>query len=74
MLPIRRPVADVYHSIAPPGMRVEYGVGRATVALLWLSALLGTAAGSFVWGALADLYGRRASILLSSVMFSVPAD
>ncbi|HUE10446.1 MAG TPA: MFS transporter [Steroidobacteraceae bacterium] len=52
-----------------PGMRVEYGVDRATVALLPLSALIGTAAGSFVWGALADLYGRRASILLSSVMF-----
>ena len=52
-----------------PGMRVEYGVDYATVALLPLSALIGTAAGSFVWGALADLYGRRASILLSSVMF-----
>jgi putative MFS transporter len=52
-----------------PGMRVEYGVGRATVALLPFSALIGTAVGSFVWGALADLYGRRASILLSSVMF-----
>jgi putative MFS transporter len=52
-----------------PGMRVEYGVDRATVALLPLSALIGTAAGSFIWGALADLYGRRASILLSSVMF-----
>src|ERR1035438_9941832 len=52
-----------------PGMRVEYGVDRATVALLPLSALIGTAVGSFVWGALADLYGRRASILLSSVMF-----
>ena len=52
-----------------PGMRAEYGVDRATVALLPLSALTGTAVGSFVWGALADLYGRRASILLSSVMF-----
>ncbi len=52
-----------------PGMRVEYAVDHATVALLPLSALIGTAAGSFVWGALADLYGRRASILLSSVMF-----
>lgn len=52
-----------------PGMRVEYAVNRATVALLPLSALIGTAAGSFIWGALADLYGRRASILLSSVMF-----
>jgi MFS transporter, putative metabolite:H+ symporter len=52
-----------------PGMRVEYGIDRATVALLPLSALIGTAVGSFVWGALADIYGRRASILLSSVMF-----
>jgi len=52
-----------------PGMRMEYGIGKATVALLPFSALVGTATGSFVWGALADLYGRRASILLSSVMF-----
>src|SRR3984893_6219794 len=52
-----------------PGMRVEYAVNHATVALLRRSALIGTAAGAFVWGALADLYGRRASILLSSVMF-----
>jgi putative MFS transporter len=52
-----------------PGMRIEYGVDSATVALLPLSALIGTASGSFIWGALADFYGRRASILLSSVMF-----
>ncbi len=52
-----------------PGMRVEYGIGGTTVALLPLSALIGTAVGSFAWGALADVYGRRASILLSSVMF-----
>lgn len=52
-----------------PGMRTEYGVSAATVALLPFSALVGTAVGSFVWGTLADYYGRRASILLSSVMF-----
>ncbi len=52
-----------------PGMRLEYGVDAATVALLPFSALIGTVLGSFVWGALADLYGRRAAILLSSVMF-----
>src|SRR6202171_5733479 len=104
LLPIRRPDAGIYHSIAPPedapltaahwklmgvlavalvidimkpaslgfvtpGMRVEYGVDVATVALLPLSALTGTALGSFVWGALADIYGRRAALLLSSVMF-----
>jgi putative MFS transporter len=52
-----------------PGMRLEYGLDRAAVALLPFSALCGTVAGSFIWGLLADLYGRRASILLSSVMF-----
>ena len=52
-----------------PGARAEYGIGRATVALLPLVALIGTVVGSFVWGVLADTYGRRASILLSSVMF-----
>lgn len=52
-----------------PGMRVEYGIDKATVALLPFSALVGTAAGSFVWGTLADIYGRRATILLSAVMF-----
>ncbi|HEX7061006.1 MAG TPA: MFS transporter [Woeseiaceae bacterium] len=52
-----------------PGMRAEYGVGDVTVAWLPFSALFGTALGSFLWGWLADIYGRRASILLSSVMF-----
>jgi putative MFS transporter len=52
-----------------PGMRTEYGITGATVALLPFCALAGTVAGSFIWGVLADLYGRRASILLSSVMF-----
>jgi putative MFS transporter len=52
-----------------PGMRVEYGITPAGVALLPLSALTGATVGSFVWGALADQYGRRATILLSGVMF-----
>lgn len=52
-----------------PGMRIEYGVDAAMVAWLPLAALVGTAVGSFIWGALADVYGRRATILLSSVMF-----
>ncbi len=52
-----------------PGMRSEYGVGQAMVALLPFCALVGTTVGSFIWGALADLYGRRATILLSAVMF-----
>lgn len=52
-----------------PGMRVEYGLSDAMVALLPFAALSGTVVGSFAWGWLADIYGRRASILLSSVMF-----
>jgi putative MFS transporter len=52
-----------------PGMRAEYMIGPSTVALLPFAALCGTAVGSFVWGALADIYGRRATILLSAVMF-----
>ncbi len=52
-----------------PGMVEEYGVGRQMVAWLPLSALTGTVIGSFLWGWLADVYGRRAAILLSSVVF-----
>jgi putative MFS transporter len=33
------------------------------------SALAGTVIGSFIWGVLADIYGRKATILLSAVMF-----
>src|SRR5579863_8568607 len=52
-----------------PGMKAEYHIGGATVAWLPFAALAGTVAGSVVWGVLADVYGRRASIVLSSVMF-----
>ncbi|MDE1987511.1 MAG: MFS transporter [Alphaproteobacteria bacterium] len=52
-----------------PGMQAEYMISPTTVAILPFSALLGTALGSFIWGALADLYGRRATLLLSAVMF-----
>jgi len=52
-----------------PGMRVEYGLSAAHVAVLPFAALSGCTLGSFLWGALADRYGRRATILLSAVMF-----
>ena len=52
-----------------PGMRTEYGLTFAQVAVLPFFALLGTTLGSFMWGFLADLYGRRATILLASVIF-----
>ncbi len=53
-----------------PGMSREYDVDRAMVAWLPLAALTGTVIGSFIWGALADVYGRRARrSCSSSVMF-----
>ena len=51
------------------GMIDEYRVDHATASLVPFSALTGTVVGSVVWGALADIYGRKASILLSAVMY-----
>lgn len=52
-----------------PGMRTEYGLSTAKAAWLPFSALTGTFVGSIAWGTLADVYGRRASILLSTILF-----
>jgi putative MFS transporter len=52
-----------------PGMREEYGISTSRAALLPLFALTGTVLGSLMWGILSDRLGRRAAILLSSIMF-----
>jgi len=52
-----------------PGMMSEYHVTKATVSTFPFSALTGTVIGSVIWGVLADIYGRKATILLSAVMF-----
>jgi putative MFS transporter len=52
-----------------PGMVSEYNVPKATVSLVPFFALIGTVTGSVLWGVIADIYGRKASILLSAVMF-----
>ncbi|KQM95363.1 MFS transporter [Sphingomonas sp. Leaf22] len=52
-----------------PGMISEYGVPKRTVSLVPFFALAGTVTGSVLWGWIADVYGRKASILLSAVMF-----
>jgi putative MFS transporter len=52
-----------------PGMMSEYQVSKATVSSFPFSALSGTVIGSIIWGWLADVYGRKATILLSAVMF-----
>src|SRR3954469_15743724 len=52
-----------------PGMSAEYGISKRVVAWFPFSALAGTTIGSFVWGWIADTYGRRVSILLSTILF-----
>ncbi|WP_421854857.1 MFS transporter [Novosphingobium sp.] len=52
-----------------PGMISEYNVPKQTVSLVPFFALAGTVTGSVLWGWIADIYGRKASILLSAVMF-----
>lgn len=52
-----------------PGMRVEYGLTFAQVSRLPFAGLSGTMIGSFLWGVLADRYGRRATILLAAIIF-----
>lgn len=52
-----------------PGMSVEYRLPRSDVAWLPFAALTGTTVGSVLWGWFADHQGRRAAILLSTLMF-----
>jgi len=52
-----------------PGLAKEYGIPKSTAAYLPFVALTGTTIGSFLWGWLADVYGRRVSILLSTILF-----
>jgi MFS transporter, putative metabolite:H+ symporter len=52
-----------------PGMMSEYHVTKAMVSSFPFSALAGTVIGSLIWGFLADVYGRKATILLAAVMF-----
>ena len=52
-----------------PGLTAEYGVAKSVGALVPFAALTGTVIGSILWGMAADVYGRKASILLSAIMF-----
>jgi putative MFS transporter len=53
-----------------PGMKNEYGITIGQVAAFPMVALTGTTIGSLLWGLLADRIGRRASILLASILFA----
>ena len=52
-----------------PGLAHEDGIPRETAVLLPPFALTGTTGGSVLWGRLADVYGRKASIPLSTILF-----
>jgi len=52
-----------------PGLIEEYGVTKAEASGVPFFALVGTVCGSILWGIIADIYGRKASILLSAVVF-----
>lgn len=52
-----------------PGMVAEYGIKPSASGWLLVCALTGTTAGSVFWGVMADRIGRRAAILLASLMF-----
>jgi putative MFS transporter len=52
-----------------PGMIAEYGIPQSSSGWLLVCALAGTTIGSVFWGVMADRLGRRAAILLASLMF-----
>lgn len=51
------------------GLSAEFRIAKTEAALLPLVALTGTTVGSFLWGWLADVYVRRVSIHLSTILF-----
>lgn len=52
-----------------PGMSIEYDLNSQSAGVLAVVALTGTTLGSILWGMAADRFGRRATILLSALMF-----
>jgi putative MFS transporter len=52
-----------------PGLTAEYGLSTFQSALLPIFALTGTVIGSYLFGVIADSYGRRPAIMLSALLF-----
>lgn len=52
-----------------PGMRAEYHLSTGEISWLPTVALSGTVLGSLLWGRAADRIGRRATILIASLLF-----
>jgi hypothetical protein len=64
-----------------PGMTTEYGLksplnptGTVSAGYLPLAGIVGTVLGSFIWGWLGDVIGRRGSILYAGITFIVAGD
>lgn len=54
-----------------PLVAQEWGLDRPTAALLGTSNLVGMALGAFVWGGIADRFGRKKAFSLTLLMFAV---
>ncbi|WP_073706537.1 MFS transporter [Glutamicibacter sp. 0426] len=54
-----------------PLVAQEWGLDRPTAALLGTSNLVGMAVGAFLWGGIADRYGRKNAFSLTLLMFSL---
>jgi putative MFS transporter len=51
------------------GMVKEYGLRRPEIATLPFVAITGTVLGSLLWGYVADIFGRRSTILFTALMY-----
>ncbi|CBT74854.1 MULTISPECIES: MFS transporter [Glutamicibacter] len=54
-----------------PLVAEQWGLDRPTAALLGTSNLVGMALGAFLWGGIADRYGRKNAFSLTLLMFSL---
>lgn len=54
-----------------PLVAQEWGLDRPTAALLGTSNLVGMALGAFLWGGIADRFGRKNAFSLTLLMFAV---
>lgn len=54
-----------------PLVAQEWGLDRPTAALLGTSNLVGMAIGAFLWGGIADRYGRKNAFSLTLLMFAL---
>jgi putative MFS transporter len=54
-----------------PGIGKEFGAKPETLGLLGFASLIGMTTGSFIWGWIADKWGRKPAFTLTLLMFSI---